>query len=182
MKTKLSLMAFAVVFGLLLATHQPATGGAGPQSPRLQIEVAHDHPSGHANGNKTENDLSLTNTEDHVSSDKNGIVRWYSTKDFSIVLPKDSKLTWTRLTGNPNSNTHFFDPTQTDVIESDGKEVVLIFSNHPSQPTPYHIAVRGSPRSSSTATQGKAPTVAYYNYDMMEATLTWDDISGSRKP
>jgi hypothetical protein len=148
------------------------------EPPRLDVEIKHTHKGDKKN---PDHELSL---KCHDNFDTNGtpaLIRWHSSKPFSIILPM--KLTFKPRSGNLTSDPSLFNPNTTVMIDSVDstdpidKEVILQMTNYPTKgEDSYHIAV-----SNKVHTQKPGTKAEPYYYDVTEATLVWQVITVQRK-
>src|ERR1044071_5481674 len=179
MKINTWLFIRALFFGSLIACTRQSLAAPG-SDPKVSVKITHGEKE---DQNKHDRKAGLTATNTVTSSGEKNRVRWeIDNKEFSIVLPNAPEFEiLTVPKGSTNSDTHFFDPKAKVVVASAGGVVELVFKNPPNKGTAkYHIAVHGSHQ--ETTDTGAGTKAVYYNYDMMEATLSWDDISGSKDP
>jgi hypothetical protein len=178
MKAITRLFACGLFFGLSFGAAHRLTA-ASSSSPRVMNEIGHANSHNVRNHNKHEDGLSLTNAVTVDSGGATNLVQWHCKKPFSIVLPA-SNLSWSTLHGTTNTDNQLFDPKYTVVIDSANDVILLSITNLVTNTTStyYHIAVR---RDKNKA-QEKTAAAPIYNYDMIEATLSWDDISGGKNP
>lgn len=175
MNTKPCLLLCTILPVLVLGCATTASRAATGAKPRLTVDIYHSHKSNQV--------LTLAHTN---SPDPGGVannIEWRCDKKaFSVVLPLVTGWIWTT-DGTTNTTTGLFDPNTTVVIDcAPGKVLHLVIAHPPDNmaQTHYHIAVKQNQNLNTTGQ--KALAAPYYNYDMMEATLTWDDISGSKNP
>jgi hypothetical protein len=147
-----------IIFTMALVSDKVA--GRDDPSPKIIIELTHHHKA---------KDALFMDYESTPQASNEPVVQWKAKKSFSIVLPVDTGAQWQTL-NKTNDDSGLCDKNYV-VIDSDAKKLITLkFTKGPDKETiDYVVAV-----DASTGAHGKA---IYFNYDLMQATLDWKDIS-----